>query len=184
MIPFLKQIYYGQKVHFSIWMHVFLILIVSFSAVAYTHVSAYSPNGFLFFMAVASLNSLSIAFGQQIRGLNADSALFWTHLKMRNTDTTIVYWLLSLLGTLISAFGAAQYAQLGCGSSLFLLVIFAICVAIGLVFIQNNSETGAKNVYRISTIWTICLYMSLGGFQILCSFFEAQNIPLLTELLK
>jgi hypothetical protein len=184
MIPFLKQIYYGQKVHFSIWMHIFLILMVSFSAVAYTHISAYSPNGFLFFMAVASLNSLSIAFGQQIRGLNADSALFWTHLKMRNTDTTVVYWLLSLLGTLISAFGAAQYAQLGCGSSLFLLVLFAICAAIGLVFIQNNSETGAKNVYRISTIWTICLYMSLGGFQILCSFFETQNIPLLTQILK
>jgi hypothetical protein len=184
MIPFLKQIYYGQKVHFSIWMHLFLILIVSFSAVAYTHICGYAPNGFLFFMAVASLNSLTIALGQQIRGLNAESALFWTHLKMRNTDTTVVYWLLSLLGTLISAFCAAQYAQLGCGSSLFLLVIFAICAAIGLVFIQNNTETGAKNVYRISTIWTICLYMSLGGFQLLCAFFKDKDIPLITLLLN
>jgi hypothetical protein len=183
MIPFLKQIYYGQKVRFSIWMHLFLILMVSFSAIAYTRICAYAPNGYLFFMAVASLNSLSIAFGQQIRGLNADSALFWTHLKMRNTDTTVVYWLVSLLGTLISAFCAAQYAQLGCGSSLFLLTIFAICVAIGLVFIQNNSETGAKNIYRISTIWTICLYMSLGGFKILCHFFKVPEIPLLTQLL-
>jgi hypothetical protein len=135
-------------------------------------------------MAVASLNSLTLAFGQQIRGLNADSALFWTHLKMRNTDTTIVYWLLSLLGTLISAFCAAQYAHLGCGNSLFLLVLFAICAAIGLIFIQNNSETGAKNVYRISTIWTICLYMSLGGFRILYTFFKAQDIPLITQLLN
>lgn len=183
MIPFLRQIYKGQNVHLSFWMHTFLILMTSFAAIAYTQSCADGAKGFLFFIAVACLNSFTLSLGQQIRGLDAESACFWTHLKMRNTDTTVVYWLFSLLGTLISAFCAAQYARLGCESSLFLLVMFAICAAIGLVFIQNNTENGAKNVYRISTIWTICLYLSLGGFQFLCNLFEKSDIPLMTLML-
>jgi hypothetical protein len=164
---------------FSYRMHLFWVILSSLSAATYTHICQTLSLGMFYFCLVAGLNSLTLHLGQQIQHLDTNLPLgiydlrftiydFFTRkpeIVHRKSDRLVLQWLLSLLATLLCTWMAIQYAALSYAISIFLLALFATCIAIGLWFIQDHSERSAQNINRITLLWGVGVYLSLGLLQ-------------------
>lgn len=135
--------------------------------------SGASPHwGLLFFFVVSYMNGLVVEFGRKMKPPGQEEEGVVSYTKMWGVKGAVAVWLGVLWATFGVASGAAFYASFGWPLMITLIVFVGVCSIPGFAFLKNPTMKTAKNMEKISGLWTILMYLSLGA------------IPMLIQLLS
>lgn len=121
------------------------------------------PRGLLFFFAVSYMNGVVLEIGRKIKAPADESEGVLTYTYQLGTTKAPVLWLAVLFTTFLLVLGAADYAGYGSQAVWVLGLIFVGCSLPAVIFIRNQSAKAAKAMEYSSALWTIAMYLSLGG---------------------
>jgi len=145
--------------------HMFIIPLIDVyaSGLDWLLAGAEAPAGLLFFFAVSYMNGIVLEVGRKIRAPadEAEGVLTYTH--QLGTTRAVWLWLTILLVTCALAVGAADYAHYGRAAFIVLGLIFVGCSLPAWFFLRSFSAKSAKAIEYASALWTIAMYLSLGG---------------------
>lgn len=127
--------------------------------------------GLVFFFAVSFMNGIVVEFGRKLKAPEDEEEGVVSYTKMWGTKQATYIWMGSVAVTLGLATIAASYAHYGLPVFIVLLIIALLTIIPGILFIRQPQEKWAKGVKATSGIWTICMYLTLGG------------IPMILELI-
>jgi hypothetical protein len=119
------------------------------------------PAGLLYFFLVSFMNGIVLEVGRKIRTPETEEVNTYSTQMGMHKATWL--WLTALCVTLICSFLAARSAYLHSLTYMLLIVVFALCAAIGLLFLLKPTAKKAKWIEYASGIWTLCMYLLLGG---------------------
>jgi 4-hydroxybenzoate polyprenyltransferase len=123
-----------------------------------------SPHyGLIFFFVVSFMNGLVVEFGRKLKAPEDEEIGVVSYTKLWGTKTATIIWMLSIGITLVFATLAGFVAGFGITLFIVLVVLAGICFIPGILFLKNPSKKMAKKVEMMSGIWTILMYLSLGG---------------------
>ncbi|WP_257667759.1 UbiA family prenyltransferase [Parapedobacter tibetensis] len=122
-----------------------------------------APKGLLFFFAVSYMNGIVLEVGRKIRAPKDEETGVLTYTHQLGTRRAPVLWMGMLLVTLVLAIVAAHYAGYGLQAFVVLSVTFGLCIVPAVFFVRNQSARAAKGIEVSSGLWTIAMYLSLGG---------------------
>lgn len=129
-----------------------------------------SPHwGLAWFFSVSYMNGLVLEFGRKLRIPETEENGVLSYTVFFGPKKGVYVWIITMLSTLFLAIGAAQYAQLGILSWVILIISFLICVAPGVSFLFMPTSKKNKYMEYTSGIWTILMYLTLGGIPMLKS---------------
>lgn len=129
------------------------------------------PTGLLFFFAVSYFNGIVLEVGRKIRAPEQESEGVLSYTAQLGTRRAGWLWLGVLAVTLGWALVAAKFAGFGIGTFAFLLIVFGLCASAGIFFLRMYTPRRAKFVEYASALWTLSMYLSLGGVPMLRSLF-------------
>ncbi len=124
-----------------------------------------APTGLLYFFLVSFMNGLVLEVGRKIRV--AENEEFNTYSTMLGQKKATWLWLALLCCTLGCALAAAQFARYGNAGFFALLSLFFLCAVPGLNFLRRKTVRSSKFIEYSSGIWTIGMYLALGGIPML-----------------
>jgi 4-hydroxybenzoate polyprenyltransferase len=134
----------------------------------------YQPHfGLVFFFIVSYLNGLLVEFGRKMRAPADEEENVVSYTGMWGVKGAVAVWLSTLLVTLLFACLAAHYAGYGKIGILILGSLALLTMIPGILFLKNPNKKTAKSMEHISGIWTIVMYLSLGGIPMLMNFISA-----------
>jgi len=123
-----------------------------------------SPHyGLLFFFAVSFMNGLVVEFGRKMKAPADEEEGVTSYSGMWGVKKAVVYWVLSIIVTLLLATAAASIAGYGLTLFIILISLAILCAIPGFIFLKNPQKKTAKLMELSSGIWTIGMYLSLGG---------------------
>ncbi len=145
--------------------HMFIIPLVDVYASGLDWVlgDAKAPLGMIFFFAVSYMNGIVLEFGRKIRTPENEEEGVVSYTSLFGTQKGTFYWILILGTTLLLAFTASWYAGHGIFVFLFLTALFLICALPGFLFLRNHTQKLSKLIEHASGVWTLGMYLSLGG---------------------
>ena len=122
-----------------------------------------APVGLLFFFAVSYMNGIVLEIGRKIKTPETEKLGVLSYTKILGANKAVVFWLFLLLVTLGLSIAASWFA--GYGKIVFsvLGMVFVICALPALLFLKNKTTKLAKMIEYASALWTIAMYLSLGG---------------------
>ena len=145
--------------------HMFIIPLIDIyaSGLDWLLADVEAPVGLLFFFAVSYMNGMVLEVGRKIRAPadEAEGVLTYTH--QLGTTRAVWLWLAILLITCALAICAADYAHYGQVAFTVLGLIFVGCSLPAWFFLRSFSAKSAKAIEYASALWTIAMYLSLGG---------------------
>ncbi|MCL2145358.1 MAG: UbiA family prenyltransferase [Endomicrobia bacterium] len=121
------------------------------------------PRGLAIFLIVTFLNGVVIEIGRKIRPKEAEEAGVETYSYLWGSKNAVYVWLTVLFITFIFANIACFYAGFGKYSFLFLLFFMVFCSLPALKFLKDNSKKTSAKIETMSGVWTLGMYLSLGG---------------------
>jgi 4-hydroxybenzoate polyprenyltransferase len=130
-----------------------------------------APKGLLFFFAVSYMNGIVLEIGRKIRTPEKEATGVLTYTSMLGATKAITLWIAVLFVTFCLGVAACHYAGYGTMAFIVLGIIFILCLIPALLFLKNKTEKLSKAMELASALWTISMYLSLGG------------IPMLQELI-
>lgn len=153
--------------------HMFIIPLVDVyaSGLDWLLAGVAAPIGLLFFFAVSYMNGIVLEVGRKIRTPAMESPGVATYSAMLGANRAVGLWLGVLLATLVLSVIAAVFAGYGGVSWLVLAIIFLLCAAPALLFLKNKTSRSAKMIEYASALWTIGMYLTLGGGPMLSKLF-------------
>ncbi len=151
--------------------HMFIIPLVDIyaSGLDWLLEGAAAPKGLLFFFAVSYMNGIVLEIGRKIRTPEQESEGVLTYSATFGAKKATYLWILIVFITLLCSIAAANYAGYGMLVFYVLLGFFLLCLAIGLYFLKNPSQKSAKAIEIASAVWTIAMYLTLGGVPMLAN---------------
>jgi 4-hydroxybenzoate polyprenyltransferase len=154
--------------------HMFIIPLVDIyaSGLDWLLERAAAPAGLMFFFAVSYMNGIVLEIGRKIRVPDKEKIGVLTYSSMLGKNKAVVLWILVLLATLSLAIAAAAFAGYGIQAFYVLGIIFIACVFPAILFLYNSNEKLSKMIELSSVLWTIAMYLTLGG------------IPMILKMMK
>lgn len=134
--------------------------------------NASAPKGLIFFLVVTFFNGIVIEFGRKIRAPEAEEEGVDTYSALYGHKRATIIWLLLLLVTCFIAYLAAHFAGYGIISVIVLVCLMAICSLPAILFLRGVDQKWAKKIETAAGIWTIGMYLTLGGVPMLVNFFK------------
>lgn len=131
-----------------------------------------APKGLLFFFAVSFMNGVVLEVGRKIKTPEKEAEGVLTYSSMLGANKATLLWLVMLLATLILSIAASYYAGYGWTAFFILTGVFSVCALPAIVFLKRKTNGLSKMIELSSALWTVMMYLSLGG------------IPMLIELLS
>jgi 4-hydroxybenzoate polyprenyltransferase len=122
-----------------------------------------APKGLLFFFAVSYMNGIVLEIGRKIKVPAKEKEGVLTYTAMLGTNRAVVLWMTILLVTLGLAIAACAFAGYGMAAFIVLGSVFLVCVLPGFFFLKNKTEKLSKTMELSSALWTIAMYLTLGG---------------------
>jgi len=119
--------------------------------------------GLGWFFAVSYMNGLVLEFGRKLRTPEAEEKGVLSYTKMYGTKKGVFIWMALMFVTMLIAMGACYYAEFSFVAYLVLGVSFVLCSLPGWLFLKSFSEKKTKYMEYTSALWTILMYLSLGG---------------------
>ena len=165
----------GKEFFISAWLkrnqffyvvsHMFIIPLVDVyaSGLDWFLNNATAPIGLLFFFMVSYMNGVVLEVGRKIKAPEAEAEGVLSYTYMLGTARATYLWLVVLFVTLLLSIAAAHYAGYGLTAFYFLATAFALCSIAAFTFIKNKSTKASKAIEISSAIWTIAMYLILGG---------------------
>lgn len=128
-----------------------------------------APKGLIFFFLVSFMNGIVLEIGRKIRIPEKEE--FNTYSTMMGAGKATKLWVLVLAVTFGFSLLASWFAGYGLTGFLILLFFFILCSLPAFLFLHRPSEKHSKLMEYASALWTIGMYLTLGG------------VPMLTQLL-
>lgn len=122
-----------------------------------------APFGLVYFFGVSFLNGVVLEVGRKIRNPSDEKLGVETYSAMLGQTKALLLWVGVLFLTLIFALLAADYAQFSAKVQYSLVGYFALTLVAALLHYKNPSPKTAKGIEIASGIWTILMYLTLGG---------------------
>lgn len=129
-----------------------------------------APQGLLFFFAVSYMNGIVLEIGRKIRTPEQESEGVLTYTSMLGTAKAVQLWIVVLFATLCLSWTAAHYAGYGITGWIALSIAFVICALPAFLFLKNQTPKLAKGIEITSALWTLLMYLTLGGIPMLLQF--------------
>ena len=126
-----------------------------------------APKGLIFFFAVSYMNGIVLEVGRKIRTPETEAEGVLTYSSMLGVPKAIYLWISVLCVTLALSIAAALYANHGSIAIVVLTICFIACVIPALLFLKNKTSKLAKTIEIMSAVWTIVMYLTLGGIPML-----------------
>ncbi len=145
--------------------HMFIIPLIDIyaSGLDWLLAEADAPAGLLFFFAVSYMNGIVLEVGRKIKPPEEEAEGVMTYTYQLGTAKAVWLWLGVLLATGVLAVFAADYAGYGMPAFAVLGLVFSLCAVPALQFLRKRSGKSAKAIEYSSALWTIAMYLSLGG---------------------
>lgn len=122
-----------------------------------------ASKGLLFFFAVSFMNGVVLEIGRKIKTPEQEATGVLTYSFMLGTARATVLWIIILFATLLLSIAAAAYAGYGLTAFIILGIVFIICSLPAILFYTKQTEKLSKAIELSSAIWTIAMYLTLGG---------------------
>ncbi len=121
------------------------------------------PNGLVWFLLVSFFNGIVIEIGRKMRAPADEEPGVDTYTHLWGSGRAVAAWIAALAVT--AACGIVVCWQVGTGATgaAVLVAMVAACVAAGIVFLRRPATSAAKRLERLSGIWTLIVYLSLGA---------------------
>jgi 4-hydroxybenzoate polyprenyltransferase len=164
-----KEFFIGEwlKKHQMIYVFSHMLIIplidVYASGMDWLLAGADAPKGLLFFFAVSFMNGIVLEFGRKIRKPEKEEPGVVTYSALYGADKAAIYWILTLLITLVLSIAASWFAGYGWLAYRILIGFFMLCALPGFLFLKNKTEKLSKMIEYASGVWTIVMYLMLGG---------------------
>jgi 4-hydroxybenzoate polyprenyltransferase len=129
------------------------------------------PKGLIFFFIVSYMNGIVLEIGRKIRIPEKEATGVLTYTAMLGAKKAVRLWLGVLLLTLAAAIAAAWFAGHGWLGVAILCGVFAICSVPAFLFLSAMTEKRSKMMEWSSALWTIAMYLTLGGVPMLQQLF-------------
>ncbi|MGD9580968.1 MAG: UbiA family prenyltransferase [Vampirovibrionia bacterium] len=151
------------------WSHMLIMPLIDFytTGLDWLNARVYPPDGLIYFLAVTFFNGIIIEFGRKIRAKEAEEVGVDTYSSLYGPVKASIIWLVILLVTFCFALKASHSANFGFIGYSCLTIIALICSTPAFVFIKNQTQKNAKRIELAAAIWTICMYLTLGGVPML-----------------
>lgn len=130
-----------------------------------------APKGLLFFFAVSYMNGIVLEIGRKIRAPEKEATGVLTYTSMLGITKAITLWIVVLTITFGLSIAASYYAGYGATAVVVFSTLFAVCLLPALLFLKNNTEKLSKAVELAAALWTIAMYLSLGGIPMIQQLF-------------
>lgn len=124
---------------------------------------AKAPAGLYWFFAVSFMNGVVLEVGRKIKDPASESEGVLTYSYRMGTKRSAYLWILMLLITLGLGLCAAVFAGHGLFTYIVLVSAFVLCTLPAFAFIHQPTSKRSKRIELASVLWTITLYLSLGG---------------------
>ena len=130
------------------------------------------PTGIPYFLAVSYLNGLVIEIGRKLRAPGKEEPGVVSYSSLYGLRNAVLLWLLVVTLAGAGCFMAMGYAGIQQVYKYLLLPLWLVCCIPAALLLKSPTEKGTKAVEKLSAVWTIMMYLLLGG------------IPMLISLLK
>jgi len=120
-----------------------------------------APKGLIFFFLVSFMNGIVLEIGRKIRVPEKEE--FNTYSTMMGAGNATKLWIFVLAITFGFSLLASWFAGYGLTGFLILLFFFAVCSLAAFLFLYRQSERHSKLIEYASALWTIGMYLTLGG---------------------
>ncbi|MGL5889797.1 MAG: UbiA family prenyltransferase [Bacteroidia bacterium] len=154
--------------------HMFIIPLIDIyaSGLDWLQEGVSAPKGLLFFFAVSYFNGIVLEVGRKIRIPEDEKEGVITYSSIHGARNATLLWLLMILITAGWAVAAVWFAGYGMQGFYTMLAIAAVISIPAILFLQKMTAKRAKYIEYASALWTIAMYLSLGG------------IPMVIELMN
>lgn len=129
------------------------------------------PSGLEFFLLVTFLNGIVIEVGRKIRAPGDEEEGVETYSALYGMKRAASAWGLLLVVTWGSALLASDYAGYGWVGAIALTAILLLCGIPALLFLRSGSRRHAKLIETGAGVWTIGMYLTLGGIPMAARWF-------------
>lgn len=151
------------------WTHMLIMPLVDFYATGcdWLAVGARPPSGLGWFLAASLGNGVVFEIGRKLRAPMDEEEGVRTYTALWGIPTATTIWLGALLVTGFCAWQAARAIGFGAAVAGILGAIFVLAVVHKIVFCRAPEPEQGKSFEGISGLWTLAMYLSLGGLQYL-----------------
>jgi 4-hydroxybenzoate polyprenyltransferase len=122
-----------------------------------------APLGLLFFFAVSYMNGIVLEVGRKIRTPEKEAEGVLTYSSMLGANKACRLYLLVLFITFLFALAACHYAGYGIAALVVLGAFLGLCALPAILFLKHKTESLSKKIELASALWTIAMYLTLGG---------------------
>lgn len=122
-----------------------------------------APQGLMFFFAVSYMNGIVLEVGRKLRAPEQEETGVLTYSAMLGAKKASLMWIAVLFITLLFSIAAANYAEYGTTAFVILGAIFIVCAMQAILFLNKQTPKLAKRIELFSGVWTIAMYLTLGG---------------------
>ncbi len=130
------------------------------------------PKGLIIFLLVTFLNGVVIEIGRKIRAKEAEETGVETYSYLWGEKGATITWLCVLFTTFIFANIACFYAGFGRMTFIFLVFFLIFCATPALKFLKDREQKTAAKLETMAGIWTLGMYLSLGGLPMIWHFIK------------
>jgi 4-hydroxybenzoate polyprenyltransferase len=127
------------------------------------------PSGLLYFFMVSYMNGVVLEIGRKIKSPETEEEGVVSYSKLLGARGAVLFWIALLFLTAWLAWLAMEKAGIGSMSYQVLTSVLAVCLIPALVYLFLPTHKNGKNIEYASALWTLGLYLSLGGLQMILS---------------
>lgn len=155
------------------WTHMLIMPLIDFytTGLDWLNAGVEPPSGLIYFLAVTFFNGIIIEFGRKIRAKEAEEEGVDTYSSIYGSTKATILWIIILVVTFSFAVKASFTAGYGWIGFYILLAIKIGCVLPAIRFIKTQKQLHAKQIELAAAVWTILMYLTLGGVPMLISLF-------------
>jgi 4-hydroxybenzoate polyprenyltransferase len=154
--------------------HMLIMPLIDFYTTGLDWINAHaSPsNGLIFFLILTFFNGIVIEIGRKIRAPDAEEEGVDTYSALYGHKFATIAWLFLLVLTCFMAYLAAHFAGYGTISIIVLICFVFVCGMPAIIFLRTVDQNWAKKIETAAGIWTIGMYLTLGGVPMLINFIK------------
>jgi|694.fasta_scaffold28590_7 4-hydroxybenzoate polyprenyltransferase len=130
-----------------------------------------APTGLLFFFAVSYMNGIVLEIGRKIRIPEKEEKGVITYSFLLGYQRAIWLWMAVLMITFCLGLAACYHAGFGLSASYILSSFLLLALLPAILALRKKTESRAKMMELVSALWTIAMYLSLGGIPMLMQLF-------------
>jgi len=124
-------------------------------------------TGIYWFILVSFFNGLVLEIGRKIRIEQDEEVGVVTYSKIYGSRKAVKIWMGLLLATLVTALLALNGLANPDYSMAALVGAFTLCLIPALMFLKTPTTKSSKRIEKISGVWTLIMYLSLGALPII-----------------